>query len=461
MSDPYAKTRYRVAQHWRFRTDTSEVRDTLVVTAVEDHPTHGIVCAVQIEFVQPIRVGSNSVQSGFNHWLTQEVMDASVTELVAERGPFPRHLGTTGEFRMSPEMWGAHGPVGDSCTVGEKSQEMVKFLKQCGEEAANRPPYSLPPDASLGLWSLIAHDKADRFRQLLEQHPSLANDPLPRDESDDYCYSGDEYEECYPLMLAAECDSVEVAKVLLEHGADVRKRNNRGETALHFSGKASSGGCGADEVARLLCERGADPNALNRDGKPPLTCYYCMTEVAEVLVEFGARLNLNHALRLGKLDWVRQQLRDNPLVVTEAPYPDYALDDAANGIPWDSSAGEGPWDYGELSGWYRKAEAEKRIFESRRDILEGLVACGADPNTGSVLFYAVQHFDTSLAEWLLERGADPNRDLKRGTATYMPDIARTRRMVNLLKRYGAVENPYPRELDEWEQETQRLKEQFV
>src|SRR5262249_49111824 len=173
---------------------------------------------------------------------------------------------------------------------------------------ASRPPYTDPPDESLGLWSLIAHGKAHRFRELLEQHPSIANDPLPRDPSDDYCYSGDEYEECYPLMLAAEVSSVEVAKVLLEFGADVRKRNNRGETALHFSGKATSGGCGADEVARMLCERGADPNAPNNDGKPPLTCYGCMTEVAAVLVEFGATLNLNHAIRLGKLDWVRQQL---------------------------------------------------------------------------------------------------------------------------------------------------------
>ena len=84
----------------------------------------------------------------------------------------------------------------------------------------------------------------------------------------------------------------------------------------------------------------------------------------------------------------------------------------------------------------------------------------ADPKVGSALFYAVQQFDTSLAEWLLEHGADPNRDLKQ-QATYMPDIARTQRMVNLLKRYGAVENPYPHELDEWEEQTQRLKEQFV
>jgi ankyrin repeat protein len=459
MADPFGKTRYRVAQHWRFRTNTPEARDTLIVTAVEDHPAQGIVCAVEVEYDPPFQTSPNSFCGGGSYWFTQAALDASVTELVAEKGPFPRHLGSTGEFRA--ESWGPNPrPCADTRTVGDVVREAFDRLVQQRDEAASRPPYTPPPDESLGLWSLIAYDKAERFRQLLEQHPAIANEPLPRDESDDYCYSGDEYEECYPLMLAAECSSVKVAKVLLECGADVRKRNNRGETALHFSGKASDGGCGADEVARMLCERGADPNAPNKDGKPPLTCYYCMTEVAEVLVEFGATLNLNHALRLGKLDWGRQQLRDNQRVVAEAAYPDGVIDDVVHMIRSIAGARAGMWESNDLTTWHRVAEVQRQVFEEQRDILEGVVARGADPKAGSALFYAVQSFDTSLAAWLLEHGADPNRDLKQ-QAIYMPDIASTRRMVNLLKQHGAVENPYPHELDQWEEQTQRLKDQFV
>jgi hypothetical protein len=461
MVDPFAKTRYRVAQHWRFRNDTPEAKDTFVVTAVEDHPTQGIICGVRVEYDPPFQSSPNSFVDGGESWFTQDALDASVTELVAEKGPFPRHLGTTGEFRRDTESWGPNPhPFADTRTVGEVVREAYARLVRQRDEDANRPPYTEPPDESLGLWSLIAHGKADRFRELLQQHPSLANDPLPRDCADDYCYSGDEYEECYPLMLAAELSSVEVAKVLLEFGADVRKRNKRGETALHFSGKASSGGCGANEVARMLCERGADPNAENIDGKPPLTCYYCMTEVAEVLVEFGAKLNVNHALRLGKLDWVRQQLRDNPKVVEEAAHPRYIVDDVVHMLSSVAGARTGSWNYDDLSGWYRAAEVGKQVFEEHRDILEGVAARGADLKAGSALFYAVQNFDTSLAAWLLEHGVDPNRDLKQ-QAIYLPDIARTRRMVNLLKQYGAVENPYPHELDQWEQHSQRLKDQFV
>jgi ankyrin repeat protein len=461
MNDQLAKTRYRVAQHWRFRTDTPEARDVFIVTAVEDHPAQGIVCAVEVEYHPPFRSGPNSTVPGGSYWFTQAALDQSVTELVAEKGPFPRHLGSSGEFSRDADSWGPNPHTfANTRSVGDVVREAYARLVQLRDEEAARPPHTPPPTESLGLWSLIAGDKADRFRELLTQHPSIANDPLPRDLSDDYCYSGDEYEECYPLMLAAELDSVEVAKVLLEFGADVRRRNNRGETALHFSGKASSGGCGADEVARMLCERGADPNAPNKDGKPPLTCYYCMTEVAEVLVEFGAKLNLNHALRLGKLDWVRQQLRDNPHVVAEAAFPNYIVEDVVHMMASIAGGRAGSWNFGDLAGWHRAAEVGRQVFEEYRDVLAGVVARGADPKVGSSLFYAVQNFDTSLAEWLLEHGADPNRDLKQ-QATYMPDIARTRRMVNLLKRYGAVENPYPHDLDQWEQQTQRLKDQFV
>ena len=147
-------------------------------------------------------------------------------------------------------------------------------------------------------------------------------------------------------------------------------------------------------------------------------------------------------------------------MVAEAASPNYVVDDVVHMIGWAGRDRAGSWSFSELTGWDRAAEGERQAFEEHRDILEGVVARGADPKVGSALFYAVQQFDTSLAEWLLEHGADPNRDLKQ-QATYMPDIARTQRMVNLLKRYGAVENPYPHELDEWEEQTQRLKEQFV
>jgi hypothetical protein len=44
--------------------------------------------------------------------------------------------------------------------------------------------------------------------------------------------------------------------------------------------------------------------------------------------------------------------------------------------------------------------------------------------------------DTSLA--------DPNRDVKRGIATYLTEIVHNREMSDLLRRHGAQDNPYRR-----------------
>jgi hypothetical protein len=144
------------------------------------------------------------------------------------------------------------------------------------------------PSESLGLWSLIAGDEVGRLRELLEQHPSLANDPLRQDESDDSCFLDEEHADCYPLMLAAEMGCVDVAELLLEFGADPKQRNARGDTALHFAGRSSTRSEGPGAIARLLCEHEADPEARNAGGKTPLTCGYCGTDVAEILIAVRA-----------------------------------------------------------------------------------------------------------------------------------------------------------------------------
>jgi hypothetical protein len=58
---------------------------------------------------------------------------------------------------------------------------------------------------------------------------------------------------------------VAVAKLLLEHGADIHARDNANWTPLHWAAYK-----GHFDVARLLLERGADPTVKNRDGKTPL-----------------------------------------------------------------------------------------------------------------------------------------------------------------------------------------------
>ena len=68
-----------------------------------------------------------------------------------------------------------------------------------------------------------------------------------------------------PLYGASSWGRVDLARLLIEHGADVAAQSNNGTTPLH---QASSGG--HVDLARLLIERGADAAARNKDGTTPL-----------------------------------------------------------------------------------------------------------------------------------------------------------------------------------------------
>ncbi len=458
---------------------------------------------MSVEYDPPFRFTPSSYVSGGEHWVTRTPWTGAILDLVAAKGRCPGHIGTTGDFRISPVAWVERpGLIAVDLTIGELVRDQLERHKAWREEEASQPPYQPPPAETLGLWSLIANGEATRFRQLLEQHPALANEPLPIDESDKYSHCGAEYAECYPLMLATEYGSVEVAQVLLELDADPKQRNRRGETALHFASRSSDMFEEVASIVRMLCERGADPEAKDSDGKTPLTSGLCAEEIAEVLVEFGARPTLHYALGLGMLDWSRRELRDNPNAVRDDPYSALILETIGFLIRTEAerrhgrelrlakgdtpSADDDEWtdtmaysqamgfrvgpdgSYlidGKLALWRRHAEVERAVFDEYRDLLDSAHARGADPDAGSALFYAAHMLDTSLAEWLLTHGADPNRDIKQGTALYMLDFAQTRRMIDLLHRFGAMDNPYTtRATDEWDERRNcamsLLKDQF-
>jgi hypothetical protein len=77
------------------------------------------------------------------------------------------------------------------------------------------------------------------------------------------------------LHVAAAAYATEVARALLDAGADVHARNRRGAEPLHY---AADGGPRAPtwnpdaqaKTVALLIEAGADPNALDKSGVAPL-----------------------------------------------------------------------------------------------------------------------------------------------------------------------------------------------
>ena len=68
-------------------------------------------------------------------------------------------------------------------------------------------------------------------------------------------------DECGPLHLASEEGYSKVARLLLEHGADVTAQTNCWWTPLHLASR-----WGNEDVARLLLEHGADMTAKDKNG---------------------------------------------------------------------------------------------------------------------------------------------------------------------------------------------------
>jgi ankyrin repeat protein len=94
----------------------------------------------------------------------------------------------------------------------------------------------------------------------------------------------------YLSFLGQEVD----ARMLIECGADLTAQDENGQTPLHFASVPSSPYWTSPqryaEVANMLLENGADVNARNKNGLTPfvLASKHGLAEVILVLVQHGA-----------------------------------------------------------------------------------------------------------------------------------------------------------------------------
>lgn len=82
--------------------------------------------------------------------------------------------------------------------------------------------------------------------------------------------------------------SVEIIKLLIEHGAKVNETDGTGETPLHFASSR-----GFVDVVKLLLEHGANVNAKDYNGQTPLdlATLHRWTKTIRLLIENGANVN--------------------------------------------------------------------------------------------------------------------------------------------------------------------------
>ena len=97
-----------------------------------------------------------------------------------------------------------------------------------------------------------------------------------------------------PLNVAADMGCPEVVRILLEHGADIYRRDDNGCVPLHLVSTSTRKPCKNDTeryiVAQLLVERYTDVDIKDVDGATPLhyACYHGQPEIVKLLLDHGA-----------------------------------------------------------------------------------------------------------------------------------------------------------------------------
>lgn len=257
-----------------------------------------------------------------------------------------------------------------------------------------------------------------------------------------------------PLVEAVKAADSAAVRALLEQQVDVNTPEVDGTTALHWAAYQ-----GDLDTARLLLGAGANADATNRYAVTPLVlaCGRGNAPIVEALLDAGADANtalpegetvLMAAARSGNVDVLRLLLahgadvgaregwRGQTALMWAAaenhPAAVHTLIELGAAVDERSSAGWTALLFAVRAG---KAEAVRALLEAGADVndtIQPLASDAADPpgrrgrlDGTSALVIAVTNAHFSLAQSLVEQGADPAADEQGWTALHQ--LAYTRR----------------------------------
>ena len=152
--------------------------------------------------------------------------------------------------------------------------ELLQAVYQ-GDQA--RVDELLAGDPELDVFEAAAVGRADRVGELLDEDPSLAN-----------AWAEDGFQ---PLGLASFFGQVETARLLVERGAEVNSASRNEMKVMPLHSAAATGDAETRyELAKLLLDHGADPNARQQDDYTPLMAadQHGDERLRALLVEHGA-----------------------------------------------------------------------------------------------------------------------------------------------------------------------------
>jgi ankyrin repeat protein len=217
-----------------------------------------------------------------------------------------------------------------------------------------------------------------------------------------------------PLQRAADLGNSRMASTLIAAGADVNAKGPEGRTAIFFAGGHRL------DLMQLLIEKGADVNVRDAEGDSPLdeAVWIGSLDATAVLLAHGAHMNeaqttsgatpINEAAYRGHANVVRYLLQF---------HPDLGLPDKRGYGPLDNAIRMGKEDCALLliplaSGPFEKP-MEAAIRKKESLVTEALLQRGVDvnaplPSGVTPLTAAASAGSTEIVRTLLKNGADPN-----------------------------------------------------
>ena len=200
------------------------------------------------------------------------------------------------------------------------------------------------------------------------------------------------------LLGAAQEGHPEVAKYLIEKGADVNHADKDGDTALKFAAKE-----GHLEIAKYLIEKGADVNHIGKNGTTALTsvAQEGHLEIAKYLIEKGA--DVNHIGKDGVTAF---------MVATYKGHPEVAKYLIEKGADVNHATNHGT------------TALIFAVQEGHLEVAKYLIEKGVDVNYArkdgvTALMVATYKGHPEVAKYLIEKGADVNHANNNGTTALM------------------------------------------